>query len=65
MYLIMRLDGKELEKISFHSHLKVSQEITRLIEKFKKEIASAGVDPQFTIENVPSALREFKSLKET
>lgn len=63
MFLIMRLDGTEIARKPFSSSDKLSDLITALKKEYKDHIEKTGVEREFYLENVPSVINTFKSLK--
>ena len=62
MYLILQLQGLELERIQLLPTTRVSREIEELRKKYNKEIRRAKEEPEFYISEVPSAIGHFNKL---
>lgn len=60
MYLVMRLNGQELERELFLPGLKISEVMKALRKKYKVEIEKTGQDPEFFLKNVPSSVNGLK-----
>jgi hypothetical protein len=62
MHIVMTVDGKEIVRTPLLPAAKVTKELEELKRKYHKEIESAGGQPKFYIDNVPSVINNFKSL---
>jgi hypothetical protein len=62
MFLILRINGVEIARKPFGNGDKLSELILLLKKEYKAQIEKAGAEPEFYLENVPSAINTFKSL---
>ncbi len=62
MHFIMRLNGREIERVNFSSGTNVSDAIITLKKKHQREIEKAGVEPEFWIESIPSSVNSLRNL---
>lgn len=62
MYLVMRLNGQELERELLLPNNNVQQTVADFQKKYKDSLAEATTKLEFYIEGIPSNINRFKSL---
>ena len=64
MRFVMYLNEKPVDSISLPGGIiKISQLIEEMKEKHKQLLKTAGTEPVFALESVPSCINDFQSLK--